>query len=91
MTRIIVKTLLWDAYNIEHIKKHHVTRSEVEAAANHITWHKRTHHGRYLATGRSGSRILSVIIRRKDKKTYYLVTARDASRDERRKLYERNI
>ncbi len=89
MTRIIIKTLRWDAHNIEHIKKHHVMRSEVEVAAKHVTWHKKAHHGRYLATGRSGARILSIVIRREKETTYYVVTARDASREERRKLYEK--
>ena len=91
MTRIVVKTLLWDNHNVEHIKKHKVTEREVEQVAKQISWHKKTHHGRYLATGRSGSRILSIVIRRKEKTTYYVVTARDASREERRKLYEKEV
>ncbi len=91
MTRIIVKSLLWDDYNVEHIKRHNVAKNEVERAVKHIAWHKRTYHGRYLATGRSGSRILSIVIRRKKQTTYYVVTARDASREERRKLYEKEV
>lgn len=91
MTRIIVKTLLWDDWNREHIRKHKVSIEEVEVVAKNIIWHKRTHNMRYLATGRSGTRIVSIIIRRKEKTTYYLVTARDANKEERKKLYEREI
>ena len=32
MTRIIVKELIWDSINREHIKKHNVTVTEVEEA-----------------------------------------------------------
>jgi len=36
MTRIIVKKLLWDDWNREHIKKHNVTVKEIEIAAKNI-------------------------------------------------------
>ncbi len=91
MTRIVVKTLLWDDWNREHIKKHNVTVKEIEIAAKNIIWHKKTRSMRYLAAGRSGTRILSIIIRRKERTTYYLVTARDSNKEERKKLYEREI
>lgn len=91
MTRIKIKTLLWDDWNTEHIKKHSVTVPEVEIAAKNIFWHKKAKNGRYLAGGRSGKRILSLIVRRMKRATYYLVTARDADKKERRRLYERKI
>jgi len=91
MTRIKIKTLLWDDWNTEHIKKHNVIVNEVEIAAKNISWHKKTKNGKYLAGGRSGRRILSLIIRRKERTTYYLVTARDAEKKERKKLYEREV
>ncbi len=91
MTKIRVKTIIWDDWNREHIKKHNLTQQDVEIAAKNISWHKHSHKKRYLATGRSGSRIVSLIIKRKEKTTYYLVTARDADKYERRKLYEREV
>lgn len=30
MTRIIIKQLVWDRYNLEHIKKHNVSQEEAE-------------------------------------------------------------
>ncbi len=87
MPRIIVKELVWDKINLEHIKKHNVTKEEVEAAQE-IIYHRRTYGGKYLATGRSGSRLITIILRRKGLGKYYVVTARDASRKERRKVYE---
>ena len=89
MTRIIVKQLVWDEWNIEHIKKHNVAQNEVEEVARSAVVHKKAKQGRYLIISRVGSRILSVIINRKRVGVYYPITARDASKKERRQLYEK--
>ncbi len=89
MTRIVVKHLVFDVYNLEHIKKHDVTTNEVEKAGQTIIYHKKTYEGRYLAVGRSGKRLLSLVLQRKDIGTYYLVTARDAGKNERKRVYEK--
>ncbi len=91
MTKIRIRTLIWDDWNTEHIKKHNVAVAEVEDAANNISWHKKAKNGRYLAGGRSGRRILSLIIRRVKQTTYYVVTARDSDKEERMRLYEKEI
>lgn len=88
MTRIVVKELIWDDWNIKHIGKHKVSREEVEQAKE-IIYHRRTYDGKYLATGRSGNRLITIILRRKSIGKYYVVTARAASRKERRKIYEK--
>lgn len=88
MTRIIVKILIWDNWNLEHIQKHNVTKEEVEGAKE-IIYHRRTYDGKYLATGRSGDRLVTIILRRKNAGEYYEVTARDASKKERVKIYEK--
>lgn len=87
MTRIVVKELIWDKVNLEHIKKHNVSEEEVEDAKE-IIYHRRTYEGKYLATGRSGSRLITIILRSKGAGKYYIVTARDASKKERKKVYE---
>ena len=89
MTRIIVKQIVWDAFNIEHIKKHKVRQEEITVSIKNTAYHRHAHHGRYLMVGRSGKRIITVIIRRKKLTTYYLVTARDANKKERRDVYEK--
>lgn len=89
MTRILVKKLIWDKWNIEHIKKHGITVEEVENISRNIIAHKKAKQGRYLIIGRAGSRILSVIINRKGVGIYYPVTARDAAKKERRSAYEK--
>lgn len=89
MTRIIIRKLIWDEYNIEHIKKHDVVRVEVEDVAKNIIGHKQSKQGRYLIIGRTGSRIISVAVSRKEIGIYYPVTARDASKKERKIVYEK--
>ena len=89
MTRIVVKYLIFDEYNLEHIKKHSVTREEIEKLGKDFIYHRKTHTGRYLLVGRVSQRILTIIIRRKSQGKYYVVTARDASKKERRDLYEK--
>jgi len=87
MTRIVIKELVWDEKNLQHIKKHNVSKEEAETGKI-ILYHKKTYSGRYLAVSRVGSRLISLVLRRKDTGKYYLITARDASRKERRKVYE---
>lgn len=89
MTRIIVKDLVWTEYNVEHIKKHGVSREEVIEAVKKITYHKKTYNKRYLIVGRTGKRIVSVVVHRKEKGIYYVVTARDAEKKERKRVYEK--
>lgn len=87
MTRIVVREIILDEKNLEHIKKHNVAKEEVETSKN-ILYHKRSHSGRYLAVSRVGFRLISLVLKRKDSGKYYLITARDASRRERRRVYE---
>ena len=89
MTRIIVKKLIWDKYNIEHIKKHNVTRDEVEKVSEKIIVHKKAKKERYLIIGRVGLRIISVAVNRKGVGVYYPVTARDSDKKERKVVYEK--
>jgi len=88
MTRIVVRELVWDEWNLKHIEKHKVAKEEIEQASE-IIYHRKTHGGKYLATGRSGKRLITIILRRKGLGKYYLVTARDASKKERMKVYEK--
>lgn len=89
MTRIKVKTLIWDEYNLEHIKKHRVEVEEAIETGKNLVYHRRTYKGRFLAVGRSGKRIITLILNRKDIGKYYLVTARDSDKKERKKLHEK--
>ena len=89
MTRIKIRELIWDEYNIEHIKKHNVTVQEIETVTQKLITHKKTKGGRYAVFGRAGGRILTLIVRREKQSVYYLVTARDAAKKERKNVYEK--
>lgn len=89
MTRIVVKKLIWDDWNLEHIKKHNVSQQEVLEVTQNILTHEKARQDRYLIIGRTGTRILTVIVDREDVGVYYLVTARDAAKKERKKAYEK--
>jgi len=46
MTKIKVRKLIWDSYNLEHIKKHAVRVNEVYFAVNNLAYHKQTYNKR---------------------------------------------
>ena len=89
MTRIKVRELVWDQRNVEHIKKHNVNQQEIHVSIRNAAYHKKAHSGRYLMVGRTDKRIITVILRRLQPTMYYLVTARDANKKERRDVYEK--
>lgn len=89
MTRIKIKTIVWDDWNREHIKKHKVSVNEVEKAGKRVIYHRETEKNRFLVVTRSGKRIITLIVRRLESTKYFLVTARDASKKERKKVYEK--
>lgn len=89
MTRIKIKELIWDEYNLEHIKQHNVTVAQAEEVVKNFITHKAGKKGRYIAIGRSGTRLISVIVKKERTGIYYAVTARDAAKEERRRVYEK--
>lgn len=89
MTKIKVRKIIWEEWNIEHIKKHNVVPSEVAEVGRSLIYHQKTRKERYIAIGRSGTRIITLILSRKATGSYYLVTARDSNKKERRKAYDK--
>lgn len=89
MTKIRLDQLVWDDWNIEHIKKHNVLRIETEDAINNIRAHRQGYDGRVILIGRSGARILAVLVKKEKAGEYYVITVRDADKKERKLLYEK--
>ena len=83
MSKISLLKLIWDDWNTEHIKKHSLSREEVEEAIQNINAHRKGNNGRILLIGRSGTRILSIVLGQKMEQKYYVITARDANKKER--------
>jgi uncharacterized DUF497 family protein len=88
MTKISITQLIWDAVNNEHIKKHSVTPVEIEETIQNVNAHRKGYSGRIFLIGRAGKRILAILVKLKENKKYYVVTARDADKKERRLLYD---
>jgi len=81
---MIIRRLIWDSWNINHLKKHRVTVSEVEEACKKIKKSFTSHQNRLIILGESkNQRLLTIVLASKGKNQYYIVTARDTSRQER--------
>lgn len=79
-----IKELIWDSWNVEHIARHDITPKEVEIALRDRKRKAlRTYGGRLLILGRSGKKLLTVVLAPEEKEKYYVVTARDMSKKER--------
>lgn len=88
MTRIVVKKLIWvESRNLRHIRKHNITKDEVEEAGRNLIYHQQGRRGLYLAVGRSKLRLIFLVLSREGAGKYYLVTARDAGKNERKIVY----
>lgn len=86
---IRVKKLLWDKWNLEHIKKHNVSKDEVKKAGKNILFSVKTYNNRLRTVSRVGKRLISLILSpQAEKGVYYPITARDASKNERKTIYE---
>ncbi len=86
---IVIKTLRWDDWNRAHVARHQVTEEEVEQVrlGNYVYW--ATYNSRVMIVGEtSKGRLLSIVLGHKGEGVFYPVTARDASRKDRRRYLE---
>ena len=82
---VTVRELVWENWNKSHIARHSVSKNEVEEVCQgqHVT--SKTYAGRLRVIGRTNNgKSLTIILAPKDKGKYYPVTARPASRKERK-------
>ena len=84
-----VRDLLWDAWNTRHIARHGVTPADVAEACGNRHIVRETYANRLIVIGtRRGGDLLTVILNPRGQGVYYPVTARPASRKERRAYRE---
>lgn len=82
-----IKKLIWDEWNVNHIKKHKVSVDEVEEVCQKIKKSFKSYRGRLIILGKTKkSRLLTVALAPEGQGKYYVVTARDMSHKERRIL-----
>jgi uncharacterized DUF497 family protein len=89
--RLHIVPLDWDHWNQEHIRKHDVTREEVEEVVGSIPIFRESYRNRFLMIGLTAAgRPLAVAIGPSPNRpgAYYVFSARTAHRKERRDLQE---
>lgn len=81
-----IRRLIWDTFNVAHIARHNVTPEEVEEVCHGMAFFsENTYKGRIRVIGPNATgRLLTVILAPVGRGIYYPVTARTASRKERR-------
>ena len=84
-----VRRLIWDPWNVGHIRRHQVTPQEVEDVCHADPLVQQGREGRLALVGPTeAGRMLTVILDLRVDGSHYVVTARPASRKERA-LYTR--
>ncbi len=82
---MIIRRLIWDEWNIDHIARHNVEPEEAEEVCRSKNLFERGKDGAYQITGQTETgRYLTIILVPRTN-SFYLVTARDASDSERRR------
>lgn len=85
-----IEELIWDQQNLEHIKKHLVTKTEIEEVCLKPICSFESYENRIIILGKTNNkRVLSLVLADKGENSYYLVTARDISHKEKRLINEK--
>lgn len=88
MSIIVINHIIWDHVNVPHIAHHDITPKEVEQACSGRFITLATYSRRILLIGATHeSKVIAVVLAPKGADSWYPVTARPASRKER-KLYQ---
>ncbi len=83
--------MLWDDWNVDHIKKHQVKPEEVNQVLKSKTKTLKSYQKRLLILGKTkNKRLLTVVLAPEKDNKYYLVTARDMSKKERKYYRKEN-
>lgn len=85
MIEIKIRKLIWDAWNLNHIKKHKVRKEEVFEAVKNIIDIIPTYKERIMLYGTTKAlRHIAIIMEENHKNEFYVVTAREMSRKEKK-------
>jgi uncharacterized protein len=82
---IRVHRLIWDEWNVAHIARHEVTPNQVEEVCQGDPFDLQSYKGRIIVIGPTKTgRMIAVVLYPEGEGVYYPITARPASRKERR-------
>jgi len=84
MTRIEINNLIWNEWNIEHVKKHGLTKKTVEKAILDIKSFRYGYKGRIILICKLKDKLISIVVDRKIEGKYYVITARSSDKKERK-------
>jgi len=85
-----LKELVWDDFNSKHILKHKVSKTETKEACNNQKLVLSVKNERLLLIGKtSKGRTLSIVLGKVKSNKYYVITARDSSRKERKLINDK--
>ncbi len=84
LMRLNIEKLIWDEWNVSHVAEHNVKVYEVEKTLKDLNLKALQGHSRRIVVlGRSGKRLLAVVLAQESEHEFYVVTARDMDRKER--------
>jgi len=87
---MIIKRLIWDAWNIAHIGRHNVNPEEVEAICRSKNLLNKWKNKTYRVIGQTeDGRYLTIFLSPRDRQNYYPVTARDSTEKEKKSFRKR--
>ena len=82
---MLIRKLIWDEWNIDHIARHGVEPEEVERVCKGKHLARRGREGTYTVTGQTqAGRYLTIILAPRGVGSFYPITARDSDDKERR-------
>jgi len=84
---MLIKNLIWDEWNIDHIARHGVKPEEAEQVCTGKYFIKRGRNGTYMVIGQTQTgRYLTLLLSPRGSGKFYPVTARDSDYKERKLL-----
>ena len=84
---MLIKNLIWDEWNIEHIARHNVKPEEVEQVCEDKHLVRRGRKGTYTVTGQTqNGRYLTIILAPRGAGSFYPISSRDSDNKERKLL-----
>ncbi len=82
---MIIRRLIWDEWNIDHIAKHHAEPEEVEEVCKGRNVFNKWKNKTYRVIGQTGDgRYLTIFLAPGVRQSYYPVTARDSTEKEKK-------
>lgn len=84
---MIIRKLIWDEWNIDHIARHNVEPEEVEEVCKSKNLFTRGRNGSYKVIGQTDDgRYLAIILSPRPGGRFYPITARSADDKEKRRF-----